>query len=284
MPTGVLLERRVDAVYQVVESQADSADDEVSFDLRGLQSIRPGALTALAAHAVDVTHSGHRVRVKMPDNADCCEYLETVSGFCWYLENLDVRFEGKRCSGDFTYEMNDTILSMTTVSIADVARVTEELYQGFDRTGTMQSNVLLDEIFEGFWEPADNAIEHSKSEVGVVCLAQTWRTRNGRFAEVAVADTGVGILATLKRRYPDLGSHEEAIRKALQEGVSGLDDPERGLGLTKAHDVSKAGVDRRLMIVSGNGRVVATPAGTSFATLSKSWSGTLVSLLFPLSR
>ncbi len=284
MPTGILLERSVHAIYEVVESQTECVDGDVCFDLRGLELIRPGALTALAAHAFRVTQAGHQVHVKLPTDPECCEYLETISGFCWFLVNLNVRFEGKRCSGDFMFEMNDTILSMTTVSGANVLTVTEEVYEGFGRTGTVQSNVLLDEIFEGLWEPADNAIEHAQSDIGVVCLAQTWRTRYARFAEIAVADAGVGIWATLRRRYPELSSHEEAIKIALEEGVSGLDDPERGLGLTRTHEVTKAGVDRRLMIVSGDGRLVATPHGTSFATLTKPWSGTLVSLLFPLSR
>ena len=279
-----MLEKNVHAIYEIVESQTESMIDDVYLDLRGLESIRPGALTALAAHAFRVSQAGHQVHVRMPSNSDCCDYLETVSGFCWFLENLNVRFEGKRCSGDYMYEMNDTILSMTIVTEADVLRVTEEVYEGFGRTGTVQSNVLLDEIFEGLWEPADNAIEHAQSDIGVVCLAQTWRSRNGRFAEVAVADAGVGIWATLRRRYPELSSHQEAIEKAMEEGVSGLDDPERGLGLARTHEVSIAGLDRRLMIVSGDGRLVATPHGTSFATLTNRWSGTLVSLHFPLNQ
>ena len=211
-------------------------------------------------------------------------FLEKISGFCWYLSDFDVHFDGRQHAGDFAYEIADTILSLTTVGSSDVVRVTEQVFEGFERTGSVRSSVLLDEIFEGLWEPADNAIEHGQSEVGVVCLAQTWRINGGRFAEVAVVDAGVGILETLRRRYPGLSSHQEAIKKALEEGVSGLDDIQRGLGLTKTHQVSTSGADRRLTIVSGDGCVVATPDRTSGRTLTKSWSGTLVSLLFPLSR
>ena len=160
-----------------------------------------------------------------------------------------------------------------------MVRVTEQVFEGFERTGSVRSSVLLDEIFEGLWEPADNAIEHGQSEVGVVCLAQTWRINGGRFAEVAVVDAGVGILETLRRRYPGLSSHQEAIKKALEEGVSGLDDKQRGLGLTKTHQVSTSGADRRLTIVSGDGCVVATPDRTSGRTLTKSWSGLCIATL-----
>lgn len=285
MPTGIVLRRIVNGTYQVVESQTGSVEGEVLFDLSGLTSIRPGALAALAAHAVALTHAGHRVRVTLPTDSTCCEHLETVSGFCWYLSDLDVRFEGRRHSGNFTYEVNDAILSMTTVTnSAEVDALADEVYEGFRRTGSVRSSVLLDEVVEGLWEPAINSIEHSQSDFGAVCLAQIWKARGRRLAEFAVADAGVGIRETLGRRYPYLSSHEEAIEKALEEGVSGLDDPQRGIGLSTTHEVSRAGSGRRLMIVSGDGCVVATPESTGGRTLEKSWPGTLVSLLFPLSR
>ena len=285
MTNGVVLRRAVNGTYQVVESQTESVEGEILFDLSGLTSIRPGALAALAAHAVSVTHAGHRVRVRLPTDSACCEHLEAVSGFCWYLSDFDVRFEGRRHSGDFTHEDNGAILSMTTVKDSgEVEALAEKVYEGFRRTGGVRSSVLLDEVVEGLWEPAINSIEHSQSEFGAVCLAQIWTARRKRLAEFAVADAGVGIRETLSRRYPNLSSHKEAIEKALEEGVSGLDDPQRGIGLSTTHDLSRAGADRRLMIVSGDGCVVASPEKTDGRTLEKSWPGTLVSLLFPLSR
>lgn len=282
--TGVVLRRHVTSISQVVESQTENAGGQVSIDLRGLKAIRPSAQAALAIHAVALAHAGHQVLVTLPTDSTCCEYLEKVSGLCWFLSNFDVCFAGRQRSGPFSFEIKDTILRLTTVGIADVVKVTEQVYEGFERTGTIRSSVLLDEIFEGLWEPADNALEHARSDVGVVCLAQTWRTDSGRFAEIAVADAGIGILRTLQRRYPGLSSHQDAVERALEEGVSGVDDNQRGLGLTKMHHVSMSGAHRRLTIVSGNGCVVATPDGTRARTLTKSWSGTLVSLLFPLSQ
>lgn len=285
MPTGINLQRIVNGTYQVVESQTESSEDEVLLDLSGLTSIRPGALASLAALAVSATHAGHQVRVRLPMDSVCCEHLETVSGFCWYLSDLNVRFEGRRHSGDFTYEVNDAILSMTTVTNpGEVEALAEEVYEGFRRTGGVRSSVLLDEVVEGLWEPAINSIEHSQSPFGAVCLAQIWTASGRRLAEFAVADAGIGIRATLGRRYPYLATDEEAIEKALEEGVSGLDDPQRGIGLSTTHELSRKGSGRRLMIVSGDGCVVATPNATGGRTLCRSWSGTLVSLLFPLSR
>ena len=131
MPTGIKLRRIVNGTYQVVESQTESLDDEVLLDLSGLTSIRPGALASVAALAVSATHGGHQVRVRLPTDSVCCEHLETVSGFCWYLSDLDVKIEGRRHSGDFTYEVNDAILSMTTVTNpGEVEALAEEVYEG----------------------------------------------------------------------------------------------------------------------------------------------------------
>jgi len=163
---------------------------------------------------------------------------------------------------------------MTTVTnSAEVEQLADEVYEGFRRTGGVRSSVLLDEVVEGLWEPAINSIEHSGSGFGAVCLAHIWTSGGIRRAEFAVADAGVGILATLRRRYSDLSSHKEAILEALKEGVSGLDDPQRGIGLSTTHDLSKAGSGRRLMIVSGDGCVVATPSRSGGRTLEKSLAG-----------
>ncbi len=286
MMNGIVLERNVNDIARFVESQAASPDAEVCFDLSGLRSIRPGALAALATHVCAAAHAGHQVQITPPADPACCKHLEMVSGFCWNLMSLrGIRFEGKQCSGSFSYAMDDAILSMTTVdNTAEVEDLAEEVYNGFQRTGGVRSSVLLDEVVEGFWEPAINAVEHSGSDVGAFCLAWIWSARGRRIADFAVADAGVGILATLRRRYPSLSSDREAVLKALKEGVSGLDDPQRGIGLSTTHELSKAGSGRRLMIVSGDGCVVATPSRSGGRTLRKFWPGTLVSLLFPLSQ
>ena len=285
MPIGAVLPRNVNDIARIVESQTPSTDAEVVLDLRELKSIRPGALAALAAQAVAAAHAGNQVRVALPTDPECCDYLETISGFCWYLSGLDVRFEGRRYSGNFTYAVHDTILSMTTVETPiEAEKIVEEAFDSFQRAGAPSSD-LMHEICDGLWEPANNAVEHSQSEIGAVCFAQIWRGRGRRLAEVAVADAGVGILETLRERFPHLSSHAEAIEMALEEGVTGLDDRQRGLGLSTLRDaLSLGGPDRRLMIVSGDGCVVATPNGTGPRPLAKSWRGTLLSLLFPVSR
>ena len=107
---GVRLEQNVTDIPRLVESQIDDSPGEVRFDLLDLTSIRPGPLAALAARAGTVTHANRRLRIVLPADPACCEYLEEVSGFCWYLSSDSaIVFEGRRYSGDFTYAVDDTL-------------------------------------------------------------------------------------------------------------------------------------------------------------------------------
>ena len=173
------------------------------------------------------------------------------------------------------------MLSMTRItSDAEAPAIAEEMFEGFQRVGG-PTGLIMHEISDGLQEPANNAVEHAESEIGAVCFAQTRHPGSGRFAEVAVADAGMGIWRSLRSRYPALASHAEAIEKALEDRVTRFDDAYRGRGLWETRQLSKVG-DRRLTIVSGDGCIVATPGGTGKRTLTKSWSGTAMSLHFPL--
>lgn len=48
---------------------------------------------------------------------------------------------------------------------------------------------------------------------------------------IVLADRGVGVLATLRRVRPDISSHQEALRVAFTEIISGRDPEKRGNGL-----------------------------------------------------
>ena len=64
-----------------------------------------------------------------------------------------------------------------------------------------------------------NAYEHSKTDY-IYVWGQYWRTGT---IELAILDNGIGILSTLKRKYPNLSNEEDAIKKSLVAGVSCAD-------------------------------------------------------------
>ncbi len=282
---GVRLPMDVNAIPRLVESQTDASHEYVCFDLQGLTSIRPGPLATLAAFASVITHADRQLRIVLPADPACCEYLEAVSGFCWFLaDDPNIVFEGRKSSGVLDYKVRNSLLSMTRITTeTEAEKLSNEILDGFQRIGG-PTGELVHQISDGLQEPANNAVEHAESAIGAVCFAQARRTRRGRFAEIAVADAGIGIWASLRGRYPELTSHAKAIEKALEDGVTRFDDTYRGRGLWETHQLSNVG-DRRMTIVSGDGCVVATRNGVgSHRLLNGSWPGTVVSLHFPLGR
>jgi anti-sigma regulatory factor (Ser/Thr protein kinase) len=80
-------------------------------------------------------------------------------------------------------------------------------------------------------EITQNVIEHANAPGGGVAIAEV--TRGGAAFEVAIADHGVGVRASLARNpsYRDLGSDLIALQTAMKAGVTARPERPGGLGL-----------------------------------------------------
>jgi len=108
-----------------------------------------------------------------------------------------------------------------------------------------------------------NVVQHSHTLSGGVVAAQVMR--EGAYApspaiQVAVADCGVGILASLQERNPDIASAEEALDKARWPFVSGTFSPgltgsrqNAGMGLFFISEMAKLTASRLLIATRGAG-------------------------------
>lgn len=67
------------------------------------------------------------------------------------------------------------------------------------------------------YELVRNVLEHSGSQHGAYAAAQV--TKNGRLL-IGVADSGIGILPSIKRSHP-ANNHQEAITQAFRPGITG---------------------------------------------------------------
>ncbi|HEY3569917.1 MAG TPA: hypothetical protein VGP73_18430 [Thermoanaerobaculia bacterium] len=107
-------------------------------------------------------------------------------------------------------------------------------------------------------ELASNAIEHSRSPAAPLACYEisksTWT--------MAVTDVGQGVLASLRENssYIALDSHAEALKLALQPGISRTGEKGRGNGFAR---VFKALVDRRAGLRFRSGGASARWEGTS---------------------
>jgi len=135
-----------------------------------------------------------------------------------------------------------------------------------------------------------NTLEHGVS-YGVVdnverrlpsILQFTWyETRHEM--HFIVGDCGVGIKRHLEQTYPQFDSHEDALLKAVQPGVSGtfgITDPykaknNQGVGLfISSNIVRKLRAD--MHIVSGDGVMHVSPGDVTTKTIGCQWPGTFV--------
>jgi anti-sigma regulatory factor (Ser/Thr protein kinase) len=100
-------------------------------------------------------------------------------------------------------------------------------------TGKEKAAVLL-----AVTEIAQNVVDHAASQVGGFAIAQRAQTR--REFEVAVADAGIGIAASLRGnvKYADVLGDAEAIGLALSPGVTSNPGTENiGVGLAAIRDL-----------------------------------------------
>ncbi len=103
------------------------------------------------------------------------------------------------------------------------------------------------------YEVCDNVINHSESKIGGFVEAVTY-SKEGVIS-FTVADSGRGILASLKEGIPTLKNHVEAIGEAIKEGVTRNKQAGQGNGLAGSLRVTN---------LSGGSLDITTGAGRFF--------------------
>lgn len=134
-----------------------------------------------------------------------------------------------------------------------LAKLLERMDVRFDsRLGRM-----LHAFGAAFGETLANAVEHAHSRFGALVCAQRYETKR---LELSVVDLGIGIRQSLARN-PSYRTLDDAaaVRCALQQGVSGVELPGRGTGLSEL--VVRAGHVPRAVIrlLSGTAGVDVHP-------------------------
>ena len=167
-------------------------------------------------------------------------------------------------------------------SESDVEQIANQMEEDFE-TVLPGRGSILGTCHTAFSELATNVIYHAESGGGYV-LAQQYNYSSGPMVEIAVADCGIGIQASLQKnqKYNHILSDEDAIEEAIKEGVSSLEDSYRGYGLYHVtHDV-KGNDNRQLTIRSGCGTMVLQGNGNVRKWKSSpSYSGAILNVTIP---
>jgi len=131
-------------------------------------------------------------------------------------------------------------------------------------------------------ELTNNAIDHGKS-LAITC-AQKFPTHNE--VEITVADYGRGFLKTIGSKFPEITTHDLAIKKALEKGVTGSSLGMYG-SVTKNIGMGLYVISQMMYRIEGDMFVIS---GDSFYSLKNDkvkrlkteWQGSIVTLRFNL--
>jgi anti-sigma regulatory factor (Ser/Thr protein kinase) len=213
-----------EAIHRAIESLWSGNRWEL-IDLRAdaMSFVSPSEMVGLRLVVESAALVADVVRLACPVDPDVHGYLSYMNLFEGLPDNVRIN----RPAISFRrLGRSKTLIELAP--IRDSARVDEFM----ERT----SELLMREYGPGrgfhmaaaIAEVAANVIDHAQARVAGQVCAQ--RYRHG--LDIAIGDVGVGIPASL-RANPAFGSltDVEAIRRALDQGVSSLIDPDRGLGL-----------------------------------------------------
>ena len=105
-------------------------------------------------------------------------------------------------------------------------------------------------------EITDNVLNHAQSPVGG--FVQVTNHSRREQIEFSVCDAGLGIPATLRSHNPKLSTDQEALEKAIQEGVTRDKSIGQGNGLYGTWRISQLS-GGRFELYSGNASLISTP-------------------------
>jgi anti-anti-sigma regulatory factor len=227
------------------------------FDLAGVEFISSSGLVQITAACHALAAAGKRARVLAP-HAKIWDYLLRV-GFFSALDGVaqvEPELPGilKRMS-EYRRGSNPLLIEVTRINsgkaLPDLLDQVVEVLRG--RMKYKKYDAF--DVATAVSELAQNCFDHNSGTCGFLAM-QTYGTGRGRFLEIGVADHGDGIAATLRRNPKNrhIGSDIEAIRHAMQLGVSEHDDATRGTGLHHLIDITYKH-SGSVQIRSGNGKV-----------------------------
>jgi hypothetical protein len=141
----------------------------------------------------------------------------------------------------------------TLANFGDVERVADAGVVALEARGGAVAG-LGDAFHMAIAEFGDNAVSHGRSDLGLR-LAAGIAGDSRRELIFAIGDLGVGIPEHIRQTNPEWGDDTAAIAKALQPGVSGVRDAQRGYGFLHIQEAALTSQlsAARVEIYSANG-------------------------------
>jgi hypothetical protein len=228
--------RKLDSVSfdQFLDDYNPFEQAEPRFNLRGVTLVTPGALVPMAAACHALAGSGRTPVITVDDFSVRsyllrCGFTAMVSQVATfdppYSSFMSSAFESRRGRNPMLMELTKIEHGSALPALLDQVvwvlkhRLKYQKYDAYDVATAMS-------------EICQNTFDHNLNTCGFMAM-QGYGQGVGRFIEIAVADSGEGLRATLSRNAKNglIRSDSQAIQMATTLGTSQYDDPTRGTGL-----------------------------------------------------
>jgi anti-sigma regulatory factor (Ser/Thr protein kinase) len=247
--------------------QSLASDGELVIDARRLVFAGPLDLAGMVALAHSARSAGSGVTLLAADNEDVAAYLQRMD----VIRRMP---PGAVINGTLPAEKR-SLLPHALLEVSPLSSGTAD--DVGTRLGRLAAHHFADavaaKIFAAVGELIDNTVDHGASQEGAFVAAQvyTGTTSGRRGLEVAICDTGIGVLAHLRRNpaHSDLPDASRALERALHAGVTGTAD-RRGNGLSDLLLHLEFGGLARFHLRSGDGLTTVTVNGARRVTRSHS--------------
>ena len=239
MPSRLLLENPTPFL------RAASAAPPLSFDLDSLDLGHIFSLVGIAALSRVAPDGSYTYSVKKHGQSSGARFAHAV-GFDEVVKNLPQHSPG---------ESGRTVKLRRIVEFGQIESAASQI-----------SHLILPQDDDGrrtiyyvIVELLRNVVQHSRDPLGGVVAAQRMDHYERKAIQVAVGDTGIGILAAMRGLHPELQHAGEALEKALRPHISGTfeegltgSQQNAGMGLFFISEMAKLTAGRLLVASRGD--------------------------------
>lgn len=248
--TGKLNSFNVKDVCSAINLFKQSENKNLTVDFSRVIQAYPNGVLPIISSITEIRNEGYEVYVKLPQNDNVRRLFRSVN---WAHFLSPTQFEKSESTHD---------RHLVTRNFRDENEQTQVVNDFMDVV--LRSMEVPKDVLSGLeWsinEITDNVLNHSQSKNGGFVQASTYPT-NGQIA-FAVADSGRGILASLKEGFPSLRTDMQAIGEAVKAGVTRNPKYGQGNGLAGSLRVATL-TGGSLEVTSGNARVISTIDNTN---------------------
>lgn len=227
-------------MIEVCEDGLGCLEDEVLFDLENVRFITPIGVTCLAGYIRRCQQLGKSVSYRKPENQDTRKYLSHIGLHSYF--GLNEQHEESKITRTDLKEIH-------AIDIGYIESLLRVLNHHMNLSPGMSYNIDF-----SLKELMINVTDHSETPIG--CFVCSQYTPSSELIRICITDFGIGILQALQKspKYKRLRTSADAIKLAVEEGVSSREKRAQGLGLTLIRNFLKVN-QGTLSITSGDTKV-----------------------------